>query len=139
MQDKHHLQAVDNFPGWEVIAEHGQYRLLMKAVNIPWLMLVPVAYPTADDELTHFNAACMIKNILSELFVGYQANIAKIGNVNPAYHIHIAFRQEGDALWPKPIWGFEDSLVADDTHLNAVKAFLAVSSQNEHENSAKLN
>ena len=32
-------------------------------------------------------------------------NIAALGNVVPQLHVHIIARREGDAGWPRPVWG----------------------------------
>jgi diadenosine tetraphosphate (Ap4A) HIT family hydrolase len=32
-------------------------------------------------------------------------NIAALGNAVPQLHVHIIARREGDAGWPRPVWG----------------------------------
>ena len=32
-------------------------------------------------------------------------NIAALGNVVPQLHVHVIARRQGDAAWPKPVWG----------------------------------
>jgi diadenosine tetraphosphate (Ap4A) HIT family hydrolase len=32
-------------------------------------------------------------------------NIATLGNVVPQLHVHIIARRQGDAAWPRPVWG----------------------------------
>jgi diadenosine tetraphosphate (Ap4A) HIT family hydrolase len=31
--------------------------------------------------------------------------MAALGNVVPQLHVHVIARREGDAAWPKPVWG----------------------------------
>ncbi len=32
-------------------------------------------------------------------------NIAALGNVTPALHVHVIGRRKDDAAWPRPVWG----------------------------------
>jgi diadenosine tetraphosphate (Ap4A) HIT family hydrolase len=32
-------------------------------------------------------------------------NIAALGNVVSQLHVHVIARREGDAGWPRPVWG----------------------------------
>jgi diadenosine tetraphosphate (Ap4A) HIT family hydrolase len=47
----------------------------------------------------------------------HKLNIAALGNVVPQLHVHIIARREGDAGWPKPIWGAAAPLAHDPAEL----------------------
>jgi diadenosine tetraphosphate (Ap4A) HIT family hydrolase len=44
-------------------------------------------------------------------------NIAALGNVVPQLHVHVIARREGDAAWPRPIWGAVPPLAHDKDEL----------------------
>jgi diadenosine tetraphosphate (Ap4A) HIT family hydrolase len=53
----------------------------------------------------------------------HKLNIAALGNVVPQLHVHVIARREGDAGWPKPIWGAAPAIAyekQDLEHLNAI-------------------
>lgn len=86
--------------------------LLMNDANYPWLVLVPrreevvelFQLPRIDqqqllDEITQVSAA------LAGHFRADKMNIAALGNVVPQLHVHVVVRYNGDAAWPRPVWG----------------------------------
>ncbi|GAB2520783.1 HIT domain-containing protein [Lysobacter humi (ex Lee et al. 2017)] len=86
--------------------------LLMDDANYPWLILVPrvagavewVGLDPADahrllDEITLASA------VLRELVTPDKLNVAALGNVVAQLHVHVVARFEGDAAWPRPVWG----------------------------------
>jgi diadenosine tetraphosphate (Ap4A) HIT family hydrolase len=44
-------------------------------------------------------------------------NIAALGNVVPQLHVHVIARREGDAAWPRPVWGLVAPIAYDKTEL----------------------
>jgi diadenosine tetraphosphate (Ap4A) HIT family hydrolase len=51
-------------------------------------------------------------------------NIAALGNVVPQLHVHIIARRDGDAAWPKPVWGAVPPLDHDTRELETFIAAL---------------
>ncbi len=79
----------------------------------PWLLLVPMRKGMSEvfdlaatdqnllaEETTY--ASLTLKNITS----AEKINTAAIGNIVRQLHVHVIARNEGDANWPGPVWGF---------------------------------
>lgn len=86
---------------------------LMKDGRWPWLVLVPRrpgACETFDlspeDQMTAAAEANRVGAALKEITGADKINIAAIGNIVRQLHIHVVARREGDANWPRPVWGF---------------------------------
>jgi len=86
--------------------------LLMNDKNYPWFILVPMQKDlheiyelTEADQIQLGKESTHLARILMTLFKGKKMNIAALGNVVAQLHIHHIVRQEGDACWPKPVWG----------------------------------
>jgi diadenosine tetraphosphate (Ap4A) HIT family hydrolase len=54
----------------------------------------------------------------------HKLNIAALGNVVPQLHVHVIARRQGDAGWPKPIWGVAPAIAYEATELERFKATL---------------
>lgn len=78
-----------------------------------WLILVPriedavewhelFADQRQDIDLEIANVAGILKGMTS----CEKINIASLGNMVRQLHIHVVARNQGDANWPGPIWGF---------------------------------
>ncbi len=87
--------------------------LLMNDSRWPWLLLVPKRPDVREwFELTPLDQAALsfetslVSETLAKLTGCYKLNIGALGNVVPQFHMHIVARNEGDANWPRPIWGF---------------------------------
>lgn len=91
--------------------------LLMNDKRYPWLILVPRRDGLRDfhdvaeadkanlhTEIDHASA------VLKELTGAFKLNVAAIGNMVPQLHVHVIARFEGDAVWPKPVWGLGEAL-----------------------------
>jgi len=87
--------------------------LLMNDSRWLWLILVPrIADATEwhevftdqrqDIDLEIAHVASAIKGLTGCTKI----NIATLGNMVRQLHIHIVVRNEGDANWPGPVWGF---------------------------------
>ena len=85
---------------------------LMLDANYPWLLVVPrrsgifelVDLDAADqrqlmEEITQASAALRATVPCDKL------NVAALGNIVRQLHVHVIARREGDAAWPKPVWG----------------------------------
>jgi diadenosine tetraphosphate (Ap4A) HIT family hydrolase len=89
-----------------------QFRLMNES-RFPWLIIVP-RIPDAvelidlsDDQqkmlLAEVNQAA---KQLRQHFVCDKLNIGALGNIVNQLHIHVVARNQEDAAWPNPVWGF---------------------------------
>ena len=85
--------------------------LLHRNAALPWLILVPdtqaidlLDLPAAErDQLM---TQCAALSTFLKLELGFpRVNFAGIGNLVPQMHLHVVARREGDACWPRPVWG----------------------------------
>lgn len=95
----------------------GSYELcevrLMDDRRWPWLILVPKIVNLAE---IHDASANQQEKMALETASAAEAlkkrtncekiNSAAIGNIVRQLHIHVIARNEGDANWPGPVWGF---------------------------------
>lgn len=85
--------------------------LLMRNALLHWFILVPDTdaqdlLDLPDTQLTAVMADCRRISSLLKGTLGYpKVNFAGLGNVVPQMHLHLIGRREGDACWPKPVWG----------------------------------
>lgn len=92
--------------------ENCSLRLLDDA-RWPWLVLVPRVEDIEewhdlskgqrimiDDEVARVSSHLKIITKCEKI------NIAAIGNMVRQLHIHVIARNEGDASWPGPVWGY---------------------------------
>ena len=79
----------------------------------PWLVLVPQRPDVAEVfELTPLDQA-MLTFEMNTVAVALKAatgadkiNVAALGNIVRQLHVHVIARNEGDAAWPGPVWGY---------------------------------
>ncbi len=85
--------------------------LLHRNAALPWLILVPCTQvidlldlpPHQRDALL---GQCAALSQFLKLELGYpRVNFAGLGNQVPQLHLHVVARREGDACWPRPVWG----------------------------------
>lgn len=90
---------------------------LMNDSRWPWLIVLP--QNSDATELHHLNESrktAFLHDIstLSQLVQAHtrctSVNIAMLGNVVSALHCHIVARHSDDPNWPKPVWGFGESV-----------------------------
>ncbi|PLA75200.1 hypothetical protein CYQ88_02945 [Hydrogenovibrio sp. SC-1] len=83
------------------------YSLMCEDTVIPWLQIIPTQNPEQNPEYAGqlYAEIHKLAAYLKGKGLGPHANIAKIGNKLPYYHIHLVFRNENDQAWPEPIWG----------------------------------
>ncbi|MBL4890840.1 MAG: HIT domain-containing protein [Rhizobiaceae bacterium] len=95
----------------------GSYKLcevrLMDDSRWPWLILVPKVADLAEihdvssiqQEKMAFETASTAKALKKHTNCE-KINSAAIGNIVRQLHIHVIARNQGDANWPGPVWGF---------------------------------
>lgn len=110
--------------------------LMSKDANYPWFILVPrkdgikEIYELSDAEQAQFwQESARVSRVLMGHFGGHKLNVAALGNMVPQLHVHHVVRFEGDAAWPKPIWGqvpAKDFAAGEaEARIDAIKALLA--------------
>lgn len=89
--------------------------LLMNDSRWPWVILVPQVVGAEEIHMLHLEAQAQIaaetsmtSGALKAFLECEKINSAAIGNIVRQLHIHIIARNEGDANWPGPVWGFEE-------------------------------
>ncbi|MFL0801896.1 MAG: HIT family protein [Agarilytica sp.] len=105
--------------------EVGQFNLslvlLHKDANYPWVILVPkresmreIHHLAQDDQLQLIRESSHLSEVMTSLFAPTTMNIAALGNIVPQLHVHHVARFEGDAAWPKAVWGAEEAKSYED-------------------------
>lgn len=95
----------------------GSYTLceirLMNDNRWPWLVLVPkisgaeeIHDLTRNDQVQISTETSLAAAALKKYTGCTKINTAAIGNIVRQLHIHVIARNEGDANWPGPVWGF---------------------------------
>jgi diadenosine tetraphosphate (Ap4A) HIT family hydrolase len=82
-----------------------------------WLTLVPQRPDISEIfELTPLDQTMLtfetnlVASALKNVTNCTKINVAAIGNIVRQLHVHVVARNEGDAAWPGPIWGFGDAV-----------------------------
>lgn len=79
----------------------------------PWLILVPQR-PAIEEphDLTPLDQAMLSfeTNLVSRALKDFtgctKINVGALGNIVRQLHVHVIARNEGDANWPGPVWGY---------------------------------
>jgi diadenosine tetraphosphate (Ap4A) HIT family hydrolase len=86
---------------------------LLNDCRWPWLVLVPHIHGacelhdlSADQQLSLMQEAALAGRVLKAITGATKINTAAIGNIVRQLHMHVIARNEGDANWPGPVWGF---------------------------------
>jgi diadenosine tetraphosphate (Ap4A) HIT family hydrolase len=86
--------------------------LLMNDKRYPWTVLVPRREGLRDfhevakgDKAAFLAEIDRVSEVLQGLTGAHKMNVAALGNMVPQLHVHVVARFEGDAAWPKPVWG----------------------------------
>ena len=105
--------------------------LVIKDANYPWLLLVPRRHEAVEiidlDEVEQAQLTTELSRVaraIKAITVCHKLNIAALGNVVPQLHVHVIARCEGDAGWPKPIWGAAPAIAYEPQDLEQLKAML---------------
>ena len=105
--------------------------LVINDANYPWLLLVPRRIGVSEivdlDEVEQAQLMTEIARVgraLKTVTACTKLNIAALGNVVPQLHVPVIARREGDAAWPKPVWGAAPSLAHDKDELEKFIATL---------------
>ena len=92
--------------------ENCSLRLLDDA-RWPWLVLVPRVVGieewydlTKGQRIMIDGEVARVASALKTMTGCEKTNIATIGNMVRQLHIHVIARNEGDANWPGPVWGY---------------------------------
>ena len=110
---------------------------IMNDSRWPWLLLVPQRSGITEiHDLTPLDQTMltfemnMVSQALKQVTGCHKINVAALGNVVPQLHVHIVARNENDAGWPRPIWGFgqKEPWRREDLHSFANNLKLALGS-----------
>ncbi|WP_083531225.1 HIT domain-containing protein [Pararhizobium antarcticum] len=79
----------------------------------PWLVLVPqrdgiseVFDLTPLDQVMLSFETNLVATALKKVTGATKINIGALGNIVRQLHVHVIARNEGDANWPGPVWGY---------------------------------
>ena len=79
----------------------------------PWFILVPQRNDiTETHQLTPLDQTLLTFEMnetaraLQQVTQCTKINIGALGNIVRQLHVHVIARNEGDAAWPGPVWGF---------------------------------
>ena len=85
---------------------------LSKDARFPWLILVPKRAGMAEiidldamDRAILLDEIVLVSEALRAATRCHKLNVAALGNQVRQLHIHVIARFEGDAAWPRPVWG----------------------------------
>ena len=94
--------------------------LVIKDAHYPWLLLAPRRADVSEiidlDEVEQAQLMTEISRVaraLKEVTKCDKLNIAALGNLVPQLHVHVIARRNGDAAWPRPVWGVMPPLAHD--------------------------
>ena len=87
----------------------------------PWLTLIPQRDDISEIfELTPLDQTMLtfetnlVASALKKVTNCTKINVAAIGNIVRQLHVHVVARNEGDANWPGPIWGYGEAIPYDE-------------------------
>ena len=99
--------------------------LVINDANYPWLLLVPRRDGVCEiidlDEVEQaqlMTEVARVARALKAVTACGKLNIAALGNVVPQLHVHVIARRQGDAAWPRPVWGAVAPVAHDKTELD---------------------
>jgi diadenosine tetraphosphate (Ap4A) HIT family hydrolase len=86
---------------------------LMNDARWPWLILVPTLEAASEIHLLSVEEQALLAyetgacaQTLQKVTGCLKINSGALGNVVRQLHVHVIARNEGDANWPGPVWGF---------------------------------
>ncbi|MBP1851658.1 diadenosine tetraphosphate (Ap4A) HIT family hydrolase [Rhizobium halophytocola] len=98
----------------------------------PWLLLVPQRDAVTElFELTPLDQTMLtfeqmtVSAALRRATGALKINVGALGNIVRQLHVHVIARNEGDANWPGPVWGFGQAVpYADGAEQDFKQRFL---------------
>ena len=88
---------------------------LVNQARFPWLMLIPRRADAVEmidlakpERALLFEEITAVSTALKAVTRCHKLNVAALGNQVRQLHVHVIARFEGDAAWPKPVWGATD-------------------------------
>jgi len=104
---------------------------LLDDTRWPWLILVPRIEGveewhtlTKGQRIMIDDEVARVASALKTMTGCEKINIASIGNMVRQLHIHVIARDEGDANWPGPVWGYgERESYAQENATSFIEAF----------------
>lgn len=94
---------------------------LMNCRDFPWLVLIPqranlVEWIDLEREEQHqlSDEIAITSHILQALVTPYKINVAALGNQVRQLHVHVIGRYQSDAIWPKPVFGYDYALYEEE-------------------------
>jgi diadenosine tetraphosphate (Ap4A) HIT family hydrolase len=86
---------------------------LLDDARFPWMLLVPARPDVAQvsdlapaDQQQLWAEILQVQAAMQRIWRPDRVNLGIIGIVVPQLHVHLVARFQGDAAWPKPVWGF---------------------------------
>jgi len=105
--------------------------LVINDANYPWLLLVPRRAEVTEiidlDEVAQAQLTTEVSRVaraLKAVTDCTKLNIAALGNVVPQLHVHVIARRQGDAAWPRPVWGVVPAAPYDKAELEPLVSAL---------------
>jgi len=99
--------------------------LVIKDANYPWLLLVPRRKDAVEiidlaevEQAQLMTEVARVARALKDITKCDKLNIAALGNMVPQLHVHVIARRQGDAGWPRPIWGAAPAIAHDRGELD---------------------
>ncbi len=99
--------------------------LVVNDANWPWLLLLPRRLGASEIiDLDEVEQAQLMTEIartaraMKAVTACDKLNVAALGNVVPQLHVHVIARRQGDAGWPRPIWGAAPAIAHDRGELD---------------------
>ncbi|KQV42466.1 diadenosine tetraphosphate hydrolase [Rhizobium sp. Root73] len=139
-QKKNHCSRETHLPAFEIDERLQRDGLLITTLGLcqlrinndcrwPWLVLIPQRDGVSEIfDLTPLDQAMltfetnMVAAALKKATGAAKINVGALGNIVRQLHVHVIARNEGDANWPGPVWGFGSAEPWDG---EARKAFAA--------------
>lgn len=92
-----------------------------------WVILVPklanveeIHTLSPGDQAQITIETSLVATVLKDLTNCTKINTAAIGNIVRQLHIHVIARNENDANWPGPVWGFGERQAYEDSELTKI-------------------
>ncbi|MDF1777919.1 MAG: HIT family protein [Rhizobiaceae bacterium] len=98
----------------------------------PWFLLVPQRNDISEmHQLTPLDQTLLTFEMnetaraLQQVTQCTKINIGALGNIVRQLHVHVIARNEGDAAWPGPVWGFGKAEPYDTKGAKALMSAIA--------------